>query len=154
MVKTASGEKTTARGSNESQRAAAQSLSVPFSKASKDCVAAVQSPSGPRASNTAPGNESGEEPGTKLGARRQSLVVSAVSAGQTRAVKAVGPPGKKTLGQLTGRAGSISGQSGSADEAEKAGSSAGKQASATEAAASASRKRVTKQESKQARMPL
>ncbi|AME26252.1 RNA polymerase subunit sigma [Burkholderia sp. PAMC 28687] len=75
-----------------------------------------------------------------------------MSAGPARAAKAVRPPGKKTLGQSTSRAGSISGQSDAAGEAEKAGSSAGKQASATEAAANAGRKRVTKQESKQARM--
>ncbi len=95
MVKTASGKKATASGSNESKRAVAQSRSVSSSGASRNRAAAVPSPSNSSALST----------------KKQSSVASAVSAGPARAAKAVRPPGKKTLGQSTSRAGSISGQS-------------------------------------------
>jgi RNA polymerase primary sigma factor len=129
MVKTASGKKTTVRGSIESKRAVAHSRSVPSPGASRNRTVAVHSP---------PDSSS-------LSTKKKGSVASAVSAGPARAAKAVRPPGKKTLGQPAG-------QTGEAGRAEKVGGLAGKQASATEAAANAGWKRVTKQESKQARM--
>ncbi len=139
MVKTASGKKTTVRGSIESKRAVAHSRSVPSPGVSK--TRAIANPSSPS------------------GASKKSSVAAAVSRGSTGSegsartakvtAKAVRPVGKKTLGQPKDQIGLLAGETGRSG---KAGNSAGKQASATEAAANAGRKRITKQGSKLARV--
>ena len=129
MVKTASGKKTTVRGSSESKRAVAHSRSVPSPGVSKTRAIAVPSP--------------------PLSTKKKNSVASAVSAGPARTAKVVRPVGKKTLGQSKDQVGLMAGETGRSG---KAGNSAGKQASATEAAANAGRKRNTKQGSKLARV--
>ncbi len=138
MVKTASGKKTTVRGSSESKRAVAHSRSVPSPGVSKARAIAIPSP--------------------PSGASKKPPVASAVSnrskgpsgsTGPVRTAKVVRPVGKKTPGQSKEQVGLIAGETGRSG---KAGTPAGKQASATEAAANAGRKRNTKQGSKLARV--
>src|SRR5471032_1920937 len=132
MVKTASGKKTTVRGSSESKRAVAHSRSVPSPGVSKTRAIAIPSP--------------------PSGARKKNSVASAVSTGSTgsaRTAKVARPAGKKTPGQSKDQVGLMAGETGRSG---KAGNSAGKQASATEAAANAGRKRNTKQGSKLTRV--
>jgi RNA polymerase primary sigma factor len=138
MVKTASGKKTTVRGSSESKRAVAHSRSVPSLGVSKTRVIAIPSP--------------------PSGASKRNPVASAVSngskgpngsTGSARTAEVVRPVGKKTPGQSKEQVGLIAGETGRSG---KAGTPAGKQASATEAAANAGRKRNTKQGSKLARV--
>ncbi|WP_373452808.1 RNA polymerase sigma factor RpoD [Caballeronia sordidicola] len=132
MVKTASGKKTTVRGSSESKRAVAHSRSVPSPGVSKTRVIAIPSP--------------------PSGAKKRNSVASALSTGSTgsaRTAKVARSAGKKTPSQSKDQVGLMAGETGRSG---KAGNSAGKQASATEAAANAGRKRNTKQGSKLTRV--
>ena len=132
MVKTASGKKTTVRGSSESKRAAAHSRSIPSPGVSKTRVIAIPSP--------------------PSGAKKRNSVASALSTGSTgsaRTAKVARSAGKKTPSQSKDQVGLMAGETGRSG---KAGNSAGKQASATEAAANAGRKRNTKQGSKLTRV--
>ena len=110
MVKTASGKKTTVRGSSGSKRAVAHNRSVPSPGVSKTRVSAI--------------------PSSPAGAAKKNSVASALSTGSKAGskgpagtAKAARPVGRKTPGQSKDQVGLMAGETGRSG---KAGNSAGK----------------------------
>ena len=114
MVKTASGKKTTVRGSSESKRAVAHDRSVPSPGASKARV--IASPSLPAGAARKNSVASALNIGLKAGSR-------AGSKGSARTAKAARPVGRKTQDQPKEQVGLMAGETGRSG---KAGNSAGK----------------------------
>ena len=110
MVKTASGKRTTVRGSGESKRAVAHNRTVPSPGASK--ASAIAIPSSPASAAKKNSGASALSMGSKAGSK-----------GPAGTAKAARPVGRKTPGQSKDQVGLMAGETGRSG---KAGNSAGK----------------------------